>query len=76
MINAAANKVTATVTVGGTPQSVAVTPNGEYSYVTNFGMATVSVINTATNAVTATVPVETGPFGVAVTPDGNCIRCP
>jgi YVTN family beta-propeller protein len=65
--------VVATIPVGSTPQSVAVTPNGDYVYTANFGAATVSVISTATDTVTATIPVETGPFGVAVTPNGNYV---
>ena len=36
--------VTATVTVGSNPEGVAVTPNGNYAYVTNEGGTTVSVI--------------------------------
>jgi len=50
---------------------VAVTPNGEYVYVTNKGSDTVSVIPTSSNMVTATVPVGTGPLGVAVSPNGD-----
>jgi YVTN family beta-propeller protein len=59
-----------TVTVGTHPYNVAVTPNGLYAYVTNYGAASVSVISTASNTVTATVPVGTSPLGVAVTPNG------
>ena len=48
-----AQTVTATVTVGSEPVGVAVSPNGEYAYVTNSGYFTnegnsVSVISTAT----------------------------
>ena len=50
--------------------SVAVTPNGAYAYVTNYGSDTVSVISTATNTVTATITVGSYPLGVAVTPNG------
>ena len=55
VISTATNTVTATVTVGGYPRGVAVTPNGAYAYVTNEVSDSVSVISTATNTVTATV---------------------
>jgi len=58
--------VYATVTVGTNPRGVAVTPNGLFAYVTNYGASTVSVINTATNTVTATISVGAGPQAVAV----------
>ena len=67
----ATNTVTATVPVGSEPIGVAVTPDGAYAYVTNYGSGYyVSVISTATNTVTATVTVGSGPYGVAVTPNG------
>ena len=50
------------ITVGSDPIGVAVTPNGEYAYVTNYDSSTVSVISTATNMVTATVPVGSDPM--------------
>ena len=69
-----AQTVTATVPVGSGPEDVAVTPNGAYAYVTNYGTfgggTTVSVINTATNTVTATITGFNSPDGVAVTPNG------
>ena len=46
----ATNTVAATVTVGSGPEGVAITPNGNYAYVTNSGGTTVSVINTASTA--------------------------
>jgi len=70
-----AQTVTTAVTVGSAPVSAAVTPNGEYVYVTNGGSSkvngTVSVINTATNTVTTTINVGSYPVGVAVTPNGE-----
>ena len=70
MISTATNKVMATITGLSEPFGVAVTPNGDYAYVTNDGSGTVSVINTATNTVTATITVGSSPYGVAVTPNG------
>jgi hypothetical protein len=57
----ATNTVTATVTSLSGPQGVAVTPNGEYAYVTNEGSGTVSVINTSTNTVPTVSPSPTVP---------------
>ena len=79
VINTTTNTVTTTATVGSKPTGslctclsadLALTPNGEYAYVTNSGGTTVSVISTATNTVTATVTVGSEPVGVAVTPNG------
>jgi YVTN family beta-propeller protein len=67
----ATNTVTATVTSLSGPQGVAVTPNGEYAYVTNEGSGTVSVISTGSNTVRATINVGSAPSGVAVTPNGE-----
>src|SRR5439155_1162397 len=70
VIDTAAYKVVATISVGQYPAGVAVTPDGAFSYVTNFNSNTVSVINTVTNTVTATVGVGTEPLFVAITPNG------
>ena len=48
-----AQTVMATITVGSKPWGVAITRNGAYAYVTNYGDNTVSVISTSTNTVTA-----------------------
>jgi YVTN family beta-propeller protein len=75
VIDTATNTVVATVTVGGFPAGVAVTPDGKLVYVANGRspppIGSVSVIDTATNTVVATVPVGNAPEGVAVTPDGK-----
>jgi len=74
--------VTAVIPVDYYPYGVAITPNGEYAYVTDFGNptgnealgypepSTLSVISIATNAVTPGPSVGTGVEGVAVTPNG------
>ena len=63
--------VVATVAVGTNPQGIAITPDGNYAYVTNFNSNNVSVIQISTNTVVATVAVGTNPQGIAITPDGN-----
>jgi YVTN family beta-propeller protein len=70
VIDTATNTVVATVVVGNNPDAVAITPDGDFAYVANFGSNTVSVIDTATNTVAATVPVGLGPDAVAITPNG------
>jgi YVTN family beta-propeller protein len=70
------NKLVAEVDVdpGALPYGgVAVTPGGDYVYMTNFGLGTVSVIRTIDNIVPYTITVESAPFGVAVTPDGESV---
>ncbi|MGH9208408.1 MAG: choice-of-anchor tandem repeat GloVer-containing protein, partial [Acidimicrobiales bacterium] len=67
----ATNTVVATVPVGGAPEGVAVTQDGQHAYVANAGSNTVSVIDTVANTVAATVTVGGKPKGVAVAPDGK-----
>jgi YVTN family beta-propeller protein len=57
VIDTATNTVPATVSVGSSPQGVAVNPAGTRVYVANAGSNSVSVIDTATNTVVATVSV-------------------
>jgi YVTN family beta-propeller protein len=68
-----ADSVTATITVGSLPTSVAVNPTGTFAYVTNFYDGTVSVIDLSSNTVTDTLVLEplSGPVGVAVNPVGT-----
>ncbi len=68
VINATTHSVATTITVGLTPEQIAITPNGAFAYVANFVSNTVSVIATASNTVVATVPVGANPTGVAITP--------
>jgi YVTN family beta-propeller protein len=74
--------VVATVQVGSGPLGVAVTPDDQEVYVTNFGQDatlspggveghTVSVIRTSSNKVVATIEVGNLPAGVAISPDGK-----
>ncbi|MEB9625146.1 beta-propeller fold lactonase family protein, partial [Bacillus cereus] len=71
VINTGSNSVVATVSVGTNPRSVAITPDGDFAYVTNSSSNNVSVINTGSNSVVATIPVGNAPTDVAITPDGD-----
>ncbi len=71
VIDTTSNTVVATVSVGGSPLEVAITPDGTRVYVTNGNDNTVSVVDAASNTVVATVRVGALPFGVAITPDGT-----
>ncbi len=59
------------IPVGGSPQGLAVSPDGSEIYVTNIATNSVSVIDAATRSVVATVPVGSLPVEVAPTPDGD-----
>jgi YVTN family beta-propeller protein len=65
------NVVVATITVGSSPQGVAVDATGSRIYVGNAGSDTVSVIDGATKSVKATIPVGKEPAGVAVNAAGT-----
>ena len=60
------------LSVGTTPRSLAIAPNGEI-WVANKGSANISVINPDTLAVTRTItlPGASQPAGIAFAPDGN-----
>ena len=62
VIDTSTNTVITQVSVGGSPEGVAVTPDGTKIYVANFDSNTTSVIDTTTNTVTATVPVGNIPL--------------
>ncbi len=61
----------APITVGIEPDQIAITPNGEMAYVTDFGGSTATAINTATGIVGATIKVGSHPDGIAITPNGS-----
>jgi YVTN family beta-propeller protein len=64
-------KLVATVEVGVFPGDAAVTPDGKYLYVTNYGSATVSVIDTSLNTVSTTITSILGPGNIVITKDGT-----
>src|SRR5216683_621516 len=70
VIDTATYSVVATIPVGNYPAGVAITPNGAFTYVTNYTSSTVSVISTTSNTVVATVAMGSPAWGVAITPNG------
>jgi YVTN family beta-propeller protein len=53
------------ITVGNNPFYLAITPNGNYVYVANFGSGTVSVINTKTNSTNVSgSPIDLTAYGM------------
>jgi YVTN family beta-propeller protein len=68
VIRTATKPVVKTVTVGGLPIGVAVTPDGTTVYVANNNDNTVSVFRRPDNMVVKTIPVGPFPFGVAIGP--------
>ena len=73
VVDTGTNTVTGSITVGTSPQAVAVNTAGTTAYVANQGSNTVSVIRTSTSTVTATIAVGASPDAIAVSPDGATI---
>ncbi len=75
----ALNKVsggTGFVIVGANPAGLAITPNGQYVYVANYGNlggTTVSVISTSNDSAFKVIPVGSAPVGLAITPNGQYV---
>ena len=65
------------ITVGGTPEAIAITPNGKTAYVVNYVrnprtvVGTVTPINTATNTPGPPIRVGGDPRPIAITPNGK-----
>jgi YVTN family beta-propeller protein len=70
VINTANDMVVATIPVGGTPDTVAISPDGAFAYVA-CESGVISVINTASNSVIDNIPVGLSADFVAFTPDGT-----
>lgn len=76
VVDAATRSIEATIKVGDSPIWVAVSPDGNQTYVTNALSNTMSVINTDVtspgyNTVVNTVPVGVAPQSVVFRPDGT-----
>jgi YVTN family beta-propeller protein len=56
-----------------TPYGIAISPDGQWVYVTNMGSGALTIINTKTNTIEQTLDMGFGsqPVGVAFTPDGS-----
>ncbi len=64
------NLIIATITVGGLPDALAVSPFGNKVYVPNQTPGNVSIIDTTKNLVTATITTGGMPTAVRITSDG------
>lgn len=75
----AANTVVATITVGVTPDGIAITPDSRFAYVANNnnysipGQDSVSVLDLTTNLLATTIydPSFKGPFTITINPSGT-----
>jgi YVTN family beta-propeller protein len=71
VISTATGKVTRVIPdLAGSPQGIAVSPDGKTLYVTNPDAGTVLVLNAATGRPRALIKAGAEPYSVAVTPDG------
>ena len=71
-ITIATNTAGTPINVGGSPISIAITPDGNTAYVANDTYSgTVTPIATATNTVGTPIAVGHSPTGIAITPDGT-----
>jgi gliding motility-associated-like protein len=73
VINTASAGDINTISVGLSPDALALSPDGTTLYVANSQDNTITVINTSTDAVIATIPVGNSPDVVLVSPDGSTI---
>ncbi len=73
VLNASTNAIIANISVGETPHSEALSPDGSRLAVTSFDGNVVFLIDTATNKMVAQVPVGKNPLDIAYSPDGRYI---
>ena len=71
VIDLSTNSISATITVGNNPFSVAISPDGTTGYVMNNADNTISIFNTLTNTVTKTLTVGVNPLFCVFSPDGT-----
>ncbi len=70
-INATTFTTIGTAKIGGTPLSVAITPDDKYLYITQSGTNTVLVADAHTLAPILSIPVGSTPQAIAISPDGE-----
>ena len=70
-IAAQADTVVYSITVGSSPEGMAINAAGTFAYVTNGGSGTVSKIDLATDTVVATITVGSSPEGMAINAAGT-----
>jgi YVTN family beta-propeller protein len=61
------------IKVGSSPSGMAINPNTNLLYITNFGSDYISVINDNTNQVITSIKIEKGLWGVDINPNTNKI---
>jgi serine/threonine-protein kinase len=71
VLNASTNAVIANISVGETPHSEALSPDGSRLAVTSFDGNVVFLIDTATDKMIAQIPVGRNPLDIAYSPDGR-----
>ncbi len=59
------------IKTGALPNSIAITPDGQRAYVTNFVGDSVTVIETGTRIPTTTIPLSANAESIAISPDGK-----
>jgi YVTN family beta-propeller protein len=68
IINTASHAVVETIAVGACPETVTVSPDGVYLYLTHYDTCSVSAVNLTTGSVTV-IALRDAPLGVVFTPD-------
>jgi YVTN family beta-propeller protein len=73
VIDLSTNTVTATITVGASPDAIVITPDGKRAYSSNSGAGTVTPIATSSHTAGPAITVGSSPDTLAVTPDGSTV---
>lgn len=73
IIDTSTQMVIETLTVGESPRSITVTPDGRQVYVANHLGNSISVISAPDNNIRATVRVNPRPYAIAAHPDGSTV---
>ena len=71
VLNASTNSIIGEISVGETPHSEAMSPDGTRLAVTSFNGNEVFLISTATDKMIAQIPVGRNPLDIAYSPDGR-----